>query len=298
MQGAGRFAPTPSADLHLGNLRTALLAWLFARASGRRFVIRIEDLDRDRCDAATAGRQLADLAALGIDWDGDPERQGDNDPRYARALAQLDEAGLVYPCFCTRAERAAEAPHGEPGRYSGRCRELGLKQRERLIAEGRAPSLRARVGGIAVNWNDLVLGPRSGVSDDPIVRRADGVFAYNLAVVVDDAGQGVDQVVRGDDLAHSVPVQAALGDALGLSRPEWAHVPLVTGPDGSRLAKRTGGTTLAERLAAGAGPAAVRSLLAASAGLCEPGEEVEVEVLVERFDAERLPRDQWELPAA
>lgn len=298
MSAAGRFAPTPSADLHLGNLRTALLAWLFARAGGRRFLIRIEDLDSERCSPEVAARQLADLASLGLDWDGEPESQSANGERYRQALDALEREGLVYPCFCTRAERAAEAPHGAQGHYSGRCRELTAARREELLAEGRRPSLRARIGAGEVEWDDLVLGRSSGPADDPIVRRADGVFAYNLAVVVDDAAQGVDQVVRGDDLAHAVPVQALLCDALSIERPQWAHVPLVTGPDGDRLAKRDGGTTLAERLGAGETAQDVLSLLAASSGLCEPGATVTPAELIAGFDPARIVRDPWELPAA
>jgi glutamyl-tRNA synthetase len=298
MSGAGRFAPTPSGDLHIGNLRTGLLAWLFARSTGRSFLMRIEDLDRERCDPAIAERQLADLASLGIEWDGPVETQSEHSDRCESALAILEREGLTYPCFCTRAERAAQAPHGSPGRYSGRCRELSREEHDRLLAAGRRPSLRARVGGQPVAWDDLVLGPASGLSDDPIVRRADGVFAYNLAVVVDDSAAGVDQVVRGDDLADSVPVQAALGDALGLPRPQWAHVPLVLGEDRERLAKRGGGVTLAQRLEQGQGPDRVLALLGSSLGLCASGDAVTAADLLGRFDPASLPREAWVLPQA
>ena len=291
--GAGRFAPTPSADLHVGNLRTALLAWLFALKSGRRLMMRIEDLDSDRCEPSIAQRQLSDLAALGINWSEPIEWQSEQRERHAAAVAQLAADGRVYECFCTRAERAAEAPHGDQGRYSNRCRTLTHAERSSLLAEGRKPSLRARLDDAEVEWTDGVLGSMSGIADDPIIRRADGVFAYNLAVVVDDAAQGVDQVVRGDDLAHAVPVQAALCDALGLPRPQWIHVPLVLGADGSRLAKRNGGTTLAELRAAGTRPGELLALLGSSLGLCDPRDAVTARDLLDGFRPELIPHEPW-----
>jgi glutamyl-tRNA synthetase len=273
----GRFAPSPTGDLHLGNLRTALLAWLFARSAGGRFLMRIEDLDRGRVRPGMEERQLADLAALGIDWDGPVVRQSERVELYADALARLD----TYPCFCTRAEirEAASAPHGAlpEGAYPGTCRSLSAAERAAFEAAGRPPALRVRAGGARVDVEDELLGPLSGVVDDFVVRRGDGAFAYNLAVVVDDADQGVDQVVRGADLAESTPRQAWLARALGVAEPRYAHVPLVLGRDGARLAKRHGAVTLRD-----IPPGAARRWIAASLGLDEG---------LEGFDPARLPTE-------
>src|SRR4051794_31455740 len=191
----GRFAPSPTGVLHLGNLRTALLAWLFARSAGGRFLMRVEDLDRQRSRPELEAEQLADLAAIGLDWDGPVVRQADRLGLYGDALASLDKAGLVYPCWCTRAEirEAASAAHGPlpEGAYPGTCRELTAPQRAERERSGRPPALRLRAGGEAVSFVDRVLGPVTGVVDDFVLRRGDGTFAYNLAVLVDDAEQGV-----------------------------------------------------------------------------------------------------------
>jgi glutamyl-tRNA synthetase len=225
----GRFAPSPTGDLHLGNLRTALLAWLFARSAGSRFLMRVEDLDSGRVREGIEERQLADLRAIGVDWDGPVVRQSERTELYADALERLD----TYPCWCSRAEirEAASAPHSPVGAYPGTCRELTAAERAEREASGRPPALRVRADGSV---------------DDFVVRRGDGAFAYNLAVVVDDAAMGVDQVVRGDDLLDSTPRQVWLARALGLPVPDYVHVPLVLGPDGARLAKRHGAVTLRE----------------------------------------------------
>src|SRR4051812_19166302 len=222
----GRFAPSPTGDLHLGNLRTALLAWLFARSPGRGFLLRMEGLDTGRGPTGIGERPRRAAAAPGIDWDGPVVRQSERLPLYDAAIERLD----IYPCFCTRAEirEAASAPHGVVGAYPGTCRSLSAGEVEALQASGRPPALRVRADGSV---------------DDFVIRRGDGAFAYNLAVVVDDADQGVDQVVRGDDLADSTPRQVWLARALGLREPEHVHVPLVLGPDGARLAKRHGDVT-------------------------------------------------------
>ncbi|HEX8645897.1 MAG TPA: tRNA glutamyl-Q(34) synthetase GluQRS [Thermoleophilaceae bacterium] len=289
----GRFAPSPTGSLHLGNLRTALLAWLFARSAGSRFLMRVEDLDRQRVRPGCEEEQLADLRAIGIDWDGRPVRQSERLPLYEEALAGLGAAGRLYPCFCTRAEirEAVSAPHGPPGAYPGTCRELTAAQRAEREAAGRPPALRLRADGERVEFEDRVLGASAGVVDDFVVRRGDGAPAYNLAVVVDDAAQGVEEVVRGADLLDSTPRQLVLARLLGLPEPRHAHVPLVVGPDGSRLAKRHGSVTLAERRALGEADAGVVSWLASSAGLAEPGEKVGAAELVERFDPGRLARE-------
>jgi glutamyl-tRNA synthetase len=290
---AGRFAPSPTSDLHLGNLRTALLAWLFARSSGRRFLVRIEDLDQARVDAATgvAERQLADLAALGIDHDGEVVRQSQRQGLYADALAQLD----VYECYCSRREIAesAQAPHGDGYRpYPGTCRDLTEAERE-AKRPVRPAALRVRAGGVTWTGTDELQGAVTGVVDDFVLRRGDGTFAYNLAVVLDDGEQGVDQVVRGDDLLSSVPRQAWLAHRLGFSPPAYAHVPLAVGPDGRRLSKRDGAVTMTDLAAAGVTPAEILTTLAASLGLAQAGERVTPVGLLDRFDPAALPRNPW-----
>jgi glutamyl-tRNA synthetase len=294
----GRFAPSPTGDLHLGNLRTALVAWLFARSAGSRFLVRMEDLDRVQAAERHERSQLADLAALGLDWDGEVVRQSERFARYEAAIARLSAAGLTYPCFCTRREirEAAHAPHGPAteGRYPGTCRDLGPDERRDRAASGRPAALRLRADHAhEVVIEDRVAGTIRGVPDDVVLRRNDGVPAYNLAVVVDDDEQGVEEVVRGDDLVPSTPSQRHLGDQLGLRPPAYAHVPLVLGPGGQRLAKRDGAVTLADQAAIGHDAAAVRGLLAGTLGLAAPGERPSPAQLLERFDPDRLPREPW-----
>jgi glutamyl-tRNA synthetase len=298
----GRYAPSPTGSLHLGNLRTALLAWLFARSAGARFVVRVEDLDAGRVREAYVGEQLADLRALGLDWDGEPVRQSARRDRYEAAIARLGAQGLLYPCFCTRAEirEAASAPHGPlpEGAYPGTCRGLGADERAARAAAGRPAALRVDAGAAELGFTDRLAGTVRGVVDDFVVRRSDGVHAYNLAVVVDDAEQGVGEVVRGADLLDSTPRQLWLARALGVRAPSsYAHVPLVLGPDGARLAKRHGAVTLAGRAAQGQGPGAVRAELAAGAGLVAPGERPSPAELVERFDPALLSREPVVLAA-
>lgn len=302
----GRFAPSPTADLHIGNLRTALLAWLFARSAtgpgpdGRgRFIMRVEDLDPAARRGDIAARQLADVAALGIDWDGDVVRQSDRFGLYHRAIDQLDAAGLTYPCWCSRREvaEAANAPN-EPGlpegAYPGTCASLDDEARaQRARTSDRQPALRLRANFATVTVHDMVCGEVDGVVDDFVIRRADGVPAYNLAVVVDDADQGVDQVVRGDDLLSSTPRQVLLQRLLGLAVPHYGHVPLVLSPGGGRMAKRGAGTTLGELTATGMSGDDVVSMMAVSLGMATPGETVTAEVLVDRFDPGTLPRHPW-----
>jgi glutamyl-tRNA synthetase len=283
----GRFAPSPTGTLHLGNLRTALLAWLFARSAGARFLIRMEDLDAGRVRPGAAAEQLADLAALGLDWDGPVLAQSDRTGGYAAALERLAAAGRVYECFCTRAEvrAAASAPHGPlpEGAYPGTCRDLSEAERAALRAAGRTPALRVRAAGERVGFTDRLLGDRAGVVDDFVVRRNDGAIAYNLAVVVDDADQGVGEVVRGADLVDSTPRQLLLGRLLELPAPGHAHVPLVLGPDGRRLAKRHGGVTLRD-----VAPGAAVAWMARSLGLPEAGRAPD---LLAGFAPAAVPRE-------
>jgi glutamyl-tRNA synthetase len=276
----GRFAPSPTGVLHLGNLRTALLAWLFARSAGSSFVVRIEDLDAGRVRPERAAEQLADLAAIGLDWDGDVVVQSERGALYAEALAQLP----VFECFCTRAEirESVSAAHGPVGLYPGTCLGLTDAQRAERRASGRVPALRVHAGGERVAFEDRLMGSQAGVVDDFVVRRNDGAYAYNLAVVVDDAAQGIEEVVRGADLADSTPRQIWLAGALGLEAPSYAHVPLVLGEDGRRLAKRHGDVTLREVDAAEAVAWMGRSLGLDGRTAAE---------LLDGFDPAALPRE-------
>ena len=291
----GRFAPSPTGPLHLGNLRTALLAWLFARSAGARFLVRVENLDRSRVRPGIEEAQLADLQSLGLDWDGAVVRQSERMGLYEEAVERLDAGGLLYPCYCTRKEirAAVSAPHGIPAadRYPGTCRELTKAERAEREAAGRPPALRVRAEGTRIAFEDRVLGPNEGETDDFVVRRNDGAPSYQLAVVVDDADQGIGEVVRGADLLDSTPRQILLARLLGLPVPRYAHVPLVLGPDGMRLAKRHGAVTLQDRAMQGDGPGEVLAWMARSLGLAEPGERPAVEDLLARFDPDRLP---WE----
>lgn len=288
MTFAGRFAPSPSGELHVGNLRTAVLAWLFARSTGRRFLLRIEDLDRARAGADTG--QLRDLAAIGVTWDGEPVRQTARGPFYDAAVGRLAAAGLTYECFCTRREiqEAPSAPHAPQGAYPGTCRNLDPAELEyKRSTRPAAVRLRAAVREFTVK--DLLHGTYTGVVDDFVLRRNDGVTAYNLAVVVDDAGQGIDQVVRGDDLLSSTPRQAYLASLLSIPVPEYAHVPLVVNSDGARLAKRDGAVTLGDLAAAGLRADAVRDMLLESLGL--PAGTLEQALTA--FEPALLPRTPW-----
>lgn len=286
--GPGRYAPSPTGELHLGNLRTALLAWLAARSRGAEFLMRIEDLDRGRSRERWVGTQLSELEWLGLDWDGEPVRQSERDGLYAEAVRQLEADGLTYECFCTRAEirEASSAPHGElpEGAYPGTCADLTAAELADKRASGRPPALRVRAGEARVTFHDLVHGEVSGTVDDFVIRRNDGDHAYNLAVTVDDADQGIDEVVRGADLLESTPRQIWLFDRLRLRRPGvYAHVPLMLGDDGGRLAKRHGAVTLEERFAEGASIEAIVGELAASVGLVEPGQMLMPRALIESF---------------
>lgn len=306
VEGAGRYAPSPSGDLHLGNLRTAVLAWLFAKQEGREFRMRIDDIDAQRSSEESAKQQLLDLATMGIGYEGRLWRQQECWSEYEKALQALREKGLVYECYCSRKDiaEAVRAPHAAPGAYPGTCRDLGESERAakraELAARGRVPALRLRAGvdewevrerfAVGADGGSASDGSAGevycGVVDDMVLRRGGNVpkasaggdagasagvnagtdamggeastgagadapggpvnrdYAYNLAVVVDDALAGVGQVVRGDDLLSSAPRQAYLAHLLGLPPVEYVHVPLVLGPDGKRLAKRDGAVTL------------------------------------------------------
>ena len=287
--GAGRYAPSPTGELHLGNLRTAVLAWLFARSTDRRFLLRIEDLDATRVRPGQAEQQQADLAALGLDFDGEPVVQSHRGAAYTEALATL--ADQTYPCFCTRREiaEAASAPNGTVGRYPGTCRELTAAERAER-ARHRSPALRLRADGAHQTIRDVRYGEVSGQVDDIVVQRNDGVAAYNLAVVVDDAASGIDQVVRGDDLLPAAINQAYLATVLGAQPPSYGHVPLAVNRDGVRLAKRDGAVTLADLALRGVSAHDVLGLIADSLGLPAVDHVAE---LLPHFDPQRLPDHPW-----
>ena len=294
----GRFAPSPTGALHVGNLRTALLAWLFARHAGSAFLLRVEDLDPTTSRPEHEAGQRADLAALGISWDGPVVRQSERRAAHEAVVADLQARGLTYPCFCSRREvrEASVAPHAPAGSYPGTCRALTPNQVAARLATGRPAALRLRASGEAVTVLDRVHGAVTRSVDDIVLRRNDGVPAYHVAVVVDDADQGVEEVVRGDDLLATTPSQAHLLDLLGRPRPAWAHVPLVLGADGQRLAKRHGAVTLEELAARGITAAEVRSRLAVTLGLAGVGEPVTMTELLQRFDPAAVPTEPWILP--
>jgi glutamyl-tRNA synthetase len=301
----GRYAPSPTGDLHLGNMRTALLAWLFARKAGGSYVLRIEDLDRPRVRPGATARMLEDLRWLGLEWDegpgcGGPHGpyiQSERQPLYEAYLASLKAADLVYPCYCSRAEvaRAASAPQEDADdgpRYPGTCRNLTLPERRVREEAGRRPCLRFRAPDQVIAFDDLVAGPiTQNVADavgDFIVSRSDGIPGYQFAVVVDDALMRMTQVVRGADLLSSTARQIALGKALGFPVPEYGHVPLVVDQQGARLAKREHAAGVGVLREVGYPAERVLGLLGASCGLCPPGETMTLDDLLQVFQPARI----------
>ena len=282
----GRFAPSPTGPLHLGNLRTALVAFASVRAAGGTFLIRFEDLDMHNANMANAQQQLDDLASLGITADVIPVVQSERFGMYHEAIQNLTDAGLTYECFCTRKEilEAAQAPHGGQVMYPGTCRDLSEAEREERRAT-RPGALRLRANDAIETFMDLIHGDVTGNVDDVVLRRNDGVPSYNIAVVVDDALQGVTEVVRGDDLLEVTANQVHLQKLLGYSTPVYAHVPLVVGDDGERLAKRHGAVTLADLAEQGISATQVRDLLWASLG--QTGDS---------FSWDAVPRESWVAP--
>jgi glutamyl-tRNA synthetase len=291
----GRLAPSPTGDVHLGVARTSLLAWLAARATGGALVMRIEDIDTPRVVPGAAQAIMEQLRWLGLDWDEGPDVGGPHGPyvqslrhdRYAQAIETLRARGFVYPCTCSRKEIAqiASAPHGDLGpRYPGTCRSGPSHP-------GRPEALRFRMPEVAPSFVDRVHGAyASDESDDFVLRRADGVYAYQLAVVVDDIAMRITEVVRGDDLLSSTPRQLALYTALGATPPAFLHVPLVLDPDGRRMSKRFGSPGLPELRAAGMSPERVVGMLAHSLGLLGDSSPLTASDLVPHYDVARLPR--------
>ena len=265
---SGRFAPSPTGDLHLGNLRTAVAARMSARRNGDgRFIVRFEDLDRVTSSRELAARQTADLAAIGVVSDEEPVFQSDRFDLYHDAIGSLIDRGLTYTCFCSRREvrEASQAPHGAPHEYTGTCRNLTTAERAARAAERpgalRLDSRAAGFDGVMIEFTDAIHGRQSGPIDDLVLRRNDGVPSYNVAVVVDDAAQGITEVLRGDDLLTITPSQIALQRLFGLPTPSYVHVPLVMGDDGERLAKRNGARSLSELVASGSSADEIRARL-------------------------------------
>ena len=304
METVGRFAPSPSGRLHLGNLLCALLVWLSARQKDGRVLLRVEDLDTARCPRRYSEQMERDLQWLGLDWDIGPGRDNGTGPYYQSqrteiyqaALETLREKGLVYPCFCTRAERlAASAPHRSDGIsvYDGRCGRFTPEQRAEL-AQTRRPAWRVRVPDQTRTFCDLIHGEYSQDlkrdCGDFILRRSDGVYAYQLAVVVDDGWMGVTQVVRGSDLLDSAPRQLWLQERLALPHPEYGHVPLLLAPDGRRLAKRDRDQELGALQVRYTAPELV-GWLALAAGLLPEYAPVTPEELLPLFAWDKLPRE-------
>ena len=292
----GRFAPSPSGRMHLGNLWSALLAWLSARSQGGEMVLRLEDLDPDRCTRAWCDQVMRDLEWLGLIWDNQPVYQSERTAVYAQAFHALEERGLIYPCYCTRAERlAASAPHRSDGQtiYDGRCSRLTQAEREAL-SQTRRPAWRVKVGQEPITFCDFLYGEyKEDLKTDCgdfILRRSDGVYAYQLAVVVDDAAMGVTQVERGSDLLSSTPRQIYLQRLLGLPQPEYGHVPLLLAADGRRLAKRDRDQELGELQSRYTAPELL-GRLAHLAGLIPEPAPITAQQLIPLFSWEKLTRE-------
>lgn len=294
MKVVGRFAPSPSGRMHLGNVFSALMAWLSVRSAGGEMVLRIEDLDPDRCRPEYAEQLRRDLLWLGLDWNREQMPQSRRTEAYRVQFSRLEAMGLVYPCYCTRGElHAASAPHASDGNviYAGTCRALTPEQR---AEKTRRPAWRLIVPEKTVTFRDSLQGAYSEAlaaeCGDFIIRRSDGVYAYQLAVVTDDAEAGVTQIVRGRDLLSSTPRQIYLQQLLGLPTPEYYHVPLLTAPDGRRLSKRERDLdmgALRERYT----PQALLGRLAYLAGITEEPEPAAAWELARIFSWENVRRE-------
>ncbi len=296
----GRFAPSPSGRMHLGNLFSCLLSWLSVRSQGGRVILRMEDLDPQRTSRTHGEQMMRDLESLGLSWDQGPCWQSERGEYYQQCLDRLKDQGLVYKCFCTRAElHAANAPHAEDGDYlyPGTCRELTEEQAARLEIR-RPPALRLKAAG-REGFVDGHYGPQSydlaKDCGDFILRRSDGVFAYQLAVTADDGAMGVTEVVRGRDLLSSTPRQLCLYRMLGLPRPAFIHIPMLLAQDGRRLSKRERDVSL-EELQTRLSPQEIVGRLACLAGQLDRPEPVKPQELVPLFSWEKVPREDILLP--
>ncbi len=300
----GRLAPSPTGAQHVGNARTYLLAWLLTRSRGGTVRLRIEDIDSPRIKAGAAEQAAEDLRWLGLDWDWETITQTDRLPLYEAALEQLKQQELVYPCTCTRSDiaAAASAPHiGQEGPpYPGTCATRTVADDVALAAEGRTFAWRFRVTESPA-FTDLYAGEQridlAQLGGDFVVWKSAGTPAYQLAVVVDDAAMGITEVVRGDDLLPSTPRQLLLYRALGLTSPVFAHVPLVVGEDGRRLAKRHGDTRLSTLRDAGVKPEALVGLLAWSCGWQAKPDAITAGKLLPAFRLAAMPPKPFVLTA-
>ncbi|MFM9089247.1 MAG: tRNA glutamyl-Q(34) synthetase GluQRS [Cyanobium sp.] len=289
----GRFAPSPSGDLHLGNLRTALLSWLEARRCNGLWLLRLDDLDRPRVRPGAEELILADLQWLGLHWDGPVVRQSERGGLYASVLSALRRSGVLYPCHCSRRLLAdISAPHGRLAIYPGHCRALPPFWGQR---QGRWPSWRLRLGEGLIRWQECwgPAGQLDGPRDvgDVVLRRADGVVAYHLATAVDELTLGISDVVRGADLWCATGAQVAVCQALGVSPPRYGHVPVLCDREGKRLSKRVASAGLAALRAQGLDSSAVIGRLAASAGLVEEGARLSAEELL--AEVRSTPAEPW-----
>ena len=289
----GRFAPSPSGRMHAGNVFSALCAWLIAKSQGGEIVLRIEDLDRERSKQEYIDLLMRDFEFLGLEWDKGPFYQHDREEAYEEAFAKLCEKGLVYPCFCSRADlHAASAPHeGDRFIYARTCfglSEAEIKEREHL----RSPAYRLSVSNSDYCFVDLIQGECSENLEtscgDFVIRRFDKNFAYQLAVVVDDAEQGINSVVRGNDLLSSCGQQMYLQDLLGLPNVQYAHIPLFVDEEGRRLAKRNKDAAMDELLVRYKTPEAIIGHIAYIAGLQASTEPVTPHELLDQLDCQSL----------
>ena len=285
----GRFAPTPSGRMHLGNVFSALMAWASVRSQNGSFILRVEDLDIRAHNPQYTSLLLDDLQWLGLTWDRGPFFQSKRTELYQDALLKLKQQVLLYPCFCSRADlHAAQAPHASDGAYvyAGTCRNLSKPEREEL-SKHKIPATRIRVPNKTYVFEDKVYDQTSQnlskLCGDFIVQRADEVFAYQLAVVVDDADMGVTEVVRGSDLLSSTPRQLYLQDVLGFSHPIYAHLPLLVAPDGRRLSKRNHDLDIGVLRSQGKTPEEILGFLAYCIGLAEKEEPLSAVQVANRF---------------
>ena len=297
----GRYAPSPSGRMHLGNLWSSLLAWLAARSAGGRMVLRLEDLDPDRCTQAWCDQVMRDLEWLGLDWDNEPVYQSRRTPAYEAAFRQLEEKRLVYPCFCTRAQlHATVAPNLGDTQfiYPGTCAHLTPEEAAER-AKTRAPAMRLRVPDETITFTDRVFGAQAENlardCGDFILRRSDGLFGYQLAVVVDDALSGVNEIVRGHDILSSTPRQRYLQRLLGFETPAYAHIPLLEDAQGRRLAKRDGDTDLSA-LSKRFTREDILGMLAYSAGILPENRPATMEALIGAFDWKNVKTEDMRLP--
>jgi glutamyl-tRNA synthetase len=296
----GRFAPSPTGPLHIGNLRTAVIAWLCAHQRDGELLLRFEDLDRANSKSEHEARQINDLAHLGMTFGSKVIRQSERFDLYREIVEGLRQQDLVYPCYCTRREilESTQAPHGPTieGAYAGTCRDLSTHERAEREQNGRPPAWRLRTNNEQYIVDDVIAGPTPTVVDDMVLLRNDGVPAYNLAVVVDDAAQVVTQILRGDDLLLGSGRHIHLQKLLGYPTPQYVHVPLVVGPDGERLAKRHGAVTLEDLSQRGIDEREVLGELARSIGI-DVDRPNSVNDLLSDFNLDRLPRSPLTIPS-